>query len=196
MTNRRAPAIRQNFNFRRTGASSQGFQRNLYRDKFLDIGTYREKCSNSALCNSLIAKIEDSGLKSFTEEYPSKIYPEAVIEFYVNSKGYDDKIKTEVHGVELIITPELLGRLFNLPTTGMRVQDVQVDQEEAYRQWKQKECVDVYKSSTLMSLLQEEYKILASVAARMITGTTESHSEMSEHKYKICAAIIRGIDIN
>ncbi|KAH6767677.1 hypothetical protein C2S52_018660 [Perilla frutescens var. hirtella] len=187
MADRRAPAVRQNFNFRRTGVSSQEFQRNLYRDKFLDIGAYREKCSNSALCNSLIAKIE---------EYLSKIYPEAVVEFYVNSKGYDDRIETEVRGVELIITPELLGRLFNLPTTGIRVQDVQVDQEEAYRQWKREECLDVYKSSTLMSLLQEEYRILASVAVRMITGTTESHSEMSEHKYKICAAIIRGININ
>ncbi|KAH6783384.1 hypothetical protein C2S52_008343 [Perilla frutescens var. hirtella] len=66
----------------------------------------------------IITKIAQVVLQNFAKVIPARVYPDPVVEFYLNSNGKDfpDKIVTEVKGVQSEVTPESLGRIFQLPT--------------------------------------------------------------------------------
>ena len=122
------------------------------------------------------------------------VHPEILAMFYANIKreGEKNKIVTYIHRVQLIVSIRELEEILELPYSGMRLEEVEIENDK-YK--------EIIAKSNSPSKVEYKYltslgKIISRIVSYNILPKTGSYTHISNDQFKAMYAIVKHIEVN
>ncbi|GAB2299390.1 hypothetical protein Dimus_038559 [Dionaea muscipula] len=176
---------------------SKDHEANLLTSLTMDIERFLRLPACTEEHKKVIDALRRCGLARFISTNAPTWSPDGVIEFYKNTKVKGTTLTSRVDNISVLVKPETLTHHFRLPRTG-EVEPLNIKIADEERFWKTiaKDEGSQVNFSCKVTLLKDEFHLLASILSKIVESRTGSHDALTRPRAQLMYAIWKNVPVN